>query len=101
MGIGGDGVVTSFKLGSIVCTRGVFELMKKDFDFSEFVRVSLVRHSMGDWGDLCAEDRQANESALVEGSRILSAYETDGQPKIWIITEADRTSTCVLFPSEY
>jgi len=62
---------------------------------------SLTRHRMGDWGKLGDEDKQENELSLKEGYRLLSAYKTDGLPKIWIITEADRSATTVLFPEEY
>jgi len=90
-----------FKAGQIVCTRGVNNLMCENDRFIVFVYECLVRHLGGDWGDLCEGDRQENERALVEGSRLFSAYKADGLPKIWIITEADRSSTCILFPSEY
>jgi hypothetical protein len=61
----------------------------------------LARHVRGDWGDVCAEDRQANDRALQTGERLVSAYHTKDNQKIWVITEADRSSTCVLLPSEY
>jgi hypothetical protein len=61
----------------------------------------LNRHRAGDWGDLSAEDRQANDAAVTESGRILSAYTLRDGTRIWIITEADRTSTCVLLPEEY
>ena len=65
----------------------------------------LQRHFSGDWGELCEEDRQANEQALMEGSRILSAYRLDDGTKIWIITEAAdergrREATTTLLPSD-
>lgn len=60
----------------------------------------LDRHLAGDWGDVCAEDNHANELALREGSRLLSAYRL-GDVAIWIITEADRSATTLLLPSEY
>ena len=91
-----------FKTGNIVCTAGVNSLMCDNDRFRMFVHECLLRHMLGDWGsDLCEEDRQANEQALVEGSRILSAYKADGLPKIWIITESDRSATTILFPDEY
>jgi hypothetical protein len=34
------------------------------------------------------------------GARIFSAYETPAG-KIWYITEADRSSTCILRPEDY
>lgn len=90
-----------FKLGNVVCTRGVFSLMQKGFDFNELVKSCLARHSAGDWGNMCEEDIRENERALAEGNRLFSAYSSEGHPKIWIITEADRSSTCILFPDEY
>ena len=90
-----------FKAGQIVCTSGVNNRMCENDRFRMFVHECLVRHMLGDWGDLCESDRQANEMALVEGSRLFSAYKVDGLPKVWVITEADRSSTCVLFPDEY
>jgi hypothetical protein len=64
------------------------------------------RHARADWGDVCDEDKRLNDQALVDGSRLLSAYRTLKGERIWIITEAadDRghrlCSTCLL-PSEY
>jgi len=46
-------------------------------------------------------DRQANDEALVSGERLLSAYKTLRGVKLWVITEADRSSTCCLLPEEY
>ncbi len=58
-------------------------------------------HAVGDWGDLCAEDRQANRQALCWGTRVLSAYILVTGERIWVITEADRAHTTILLPSEY
>ena len=69
--------------------------------FAKFVINSLTRHRRGDWGNITDEDKQENELSLKEGYRILSAYEARGLPKIWIITEADRSATTILFPDEY
>jgi hypothetical protein len=60
----------------------------------------LWRHHRGDWGDLDHEDSALNEQALIDGGRILSAHQTPAG-RIYIITEADRSSTCCLFASEY
>jgi hypothetical protein len=62
----------------------------------------LQRHELHDWGTLCAEDREQNLLALVEGLRVMSVYpdEVAGGP-LWIITEADRSSTCILQPGDY
>ena len=61
----------------------------------------LSRHSRGDWGDVDPEDRTANDTCLRTGGRILSSYRLDTETKVWVITEADRSSTCILLPEEY
>ena len=96
----------TFSTGQVVMTRGVLELCRQDPRFAAFVSQSLRRHVSGDWGDVEAEDRQSNDLALQEGDRLLSAYNDDRFPRngvsnLWIITEADRSSTCILFPDEY
>jgi hypothetical protein len=83
-----------FPLGRTVATPGALAL---GIDLTSYLR----RHHCGDWGDLCAEDKQMNEDALQHGDRILSAYQVGGGERIYIITEADRSSTCILLPEEY
>ena len=95
-----------FNTGQIVATRGVYDLECQNSDFAKFVQKSLNRHVKGDWGDVDDGDKQANDQALKQGTRILSAYSGDRLPKsgvatIWIITEADRSATTILFPAEY
>ena len=90
-----------FPLGKAIWTRGVNDRLAEDANFAKFVLDSLKRHANGDWGDLGQEDKDSNDSALNDGSRLLSAYEHNGLPRIWIITEADRSVTTVLFPEEY
>jgi hypothetical protein len=86
-----------FELGQIVSTPGALALMNEN----EINGVKLLsRHCSGDWGDLSNFDKKENELSLKEGFRILSAYEITGG-KIWIITEADRSATTFLLPSEY
>ena len=94
-------MITTFTLGRLLMTRGVNELVAGDEAFAKFVMASLARHAKGDWGNLRDEDKQENELSLKEGYRLLSAYESEGLPRIWIITEADRSVTTVLFPDEY
>ena len=66
----------------------------------------LLRHSEGDWGDLCDDDHEMNDAAIEaerDGGctdRLFSAYETDFG-RIYIITEYDRSATTVLLPEEY
>lgn len=93
--------VVKFSFGKLVWTRGVNDKIADDTPFAKLVIDSLGRHAKGDWGDLDQVDKDENELSLKEGFRLLSAYERDGLPKIWIITEADRSNTTVLFPEEY
>ena len=91
-----------FPLGTLVMTAGVNDEVADNTEFSKFVIKSLSRHRKGDWGDMSQEDKNENDLALKTGNlRIFSAYESPDLPKIWIITEADRSATTVLFPDEY
>lgn len=90
--------VPLFPLGQLVATPGALDALAPH---PGLLHRLLARHSHGDWGDLDAEDRRANDEAVKHGSRIFSAYTTANGVKLWIITEADRASTCVLLPDEY
>jgi len=87
-----------FDLGKVVSTPGALEEMERSGQPAwEF----LAKHVRGDWGVVDDEDKAANDAAIHEGSRILSAYLLKSGQKIWIITESDRSSTCLLLPEEY
>ncbi len=90
--------MTLFGLGQLVATPGALSAIEASGD-------SLVgylnRHVTGDWGDLDEHDRKENDLGLKHDLRILSAYILSSGVRIWIITEADRSSTCVLLPEEY
>ena len=87
-----------FPLGRTVATPQALEALEESgqnpADF-------LDRHAQQDWGDVCEEDKGLNDNSLQDGSRILSAYTTLRNVKVWVITEADRSSTCILLPEEY
>jgi hypothetical protein len=84
-----------FPIGKTYATPGALSL---DVDLTKY----LHRHHCGDWGDeLCAVDKQANEDALVHGSRLLSCYSTSAGDRLYIITEWDRSMTTILLPEEY
>jgi hypothetical protein len=87
-----------FPLGRIVATPGAIRAMEEAL---ESPASFLARHVAGDWGDLDEEDRRENEMSVSLGFRILSAYSLATGLKIWVITEADRSATTVLLPSEY
>lgn len=99
-----------FQLGQVVATAAVHDDMVRDNEFAELVARCLCRHANGDWGQVCDEDKTVNDAALKHGNRVLSAYTIDpakgeskgyGDNTLWIITEADRSSTTVLYPEEY
>jgi hypothetical protein len=92
-----------FHPGKIVATPGALEALQAAGQTPEEF---LARHLTGDWGDLDNEDRQLNDDALVDGSRLLSAYVTRKNERLWIITEAAddggrRLATTVLKPEDY
>ena len=86
----------TFPLGQLVATHNALEHITQDD-----IMAALQRHVAGDWGDVCAEDKQTNDRAVVEGMRILSSYRAANGTKFWIISEADRSSTTVLLPEDY
>lgn len=89
-----------FQMGTIVHTPG-FESVAGD-KLESVVGGLLVRHANGDWGNLCDEDKQANDHAVIPGNdlRVLSKYDVNGQD-VYVITEWDRSVTTLLLPSEY
>ena len=89
-----------FKSGGIYMTVGVSTDAENDPEFRGFITESLKRHLGGDWGEVCDEDRAENEFSLKEGLRLMSVYSLKGR-KIWIITEADRSATTILYPENY
>ena len=87
-----------FPLGQTYATPGALEaLSEAGQDAAQF----LSRHQAGDWGNLSDEDKKENEFSVDKDLRIFSAYHTSKGEKIWVITEADRSVTTVLLPSEY
>ena len=90
--------MSKFPLGQVVATPGALEALRQAGDEP---LLYLVRHQSGDWGEVCEEDAKENEFSVENGFRILSAYRLKDGTRIWVITEADRSSTCILLPSEY
>jgi hypothetical protein len=87
-----------FDLGRVLCTPGALRALEAaQQGLAEF----LVRHVTGDWGEVCEEEKAENEQSVRQGFRILSAYRLRTGVKIWVITEADRSATTALLPSEY
>jgi hypothetical protein len=93
-----DRVRPLFPLGQCVATPGALAALE---EAGQTPAVFLNRHVHGDWGEIDPEDRGLNEEALRDGARIFSVYHTSAGVKLWVITEADRASTCILLPDEY
>jgi len=88
--------VAVFRLGRIVATPNALQSITQDD-----ILTGIQRHQAGDWGNLTEDDREANDRALTQGGRILSAYLATNGIKFWLITEADRSITTVLLPEDY
>jgi hypothetical protein len=88
--------VAVFRLGRIVATPNARESITQDD-----ILTGIQRHQAGDWGNLGDDDRVANDQALAQGGRIVSAYNAMNGTRFWLITEADRSRTTVLLPEDY
>ena len=93
----------NFQLGQIVATPAALKAIEDAGQAPDFF---LDKHAAGDWGEVDAGDRRANEDALVSGDRLLSAYRTLKNVQLWIITEAkddqgNRAATTLLLPQQY
>jgi len=91
---------THLPLGQVTVTPGVLEHLGGKLRATLTLGPFLGRHSIGDWGDVSEEDALRNDEDMLRRARVLSSYVVCGE-KLWIITEADRSRTTVLFPSEY
>lgn len=88
-----------FRLGTVVATPDAIAALQR---VGQSPWSLLSQHVVGQWGNLDEEDKQANEDARVHGGRLFSSYLLqDGITTVWCITEADRSSTCLLLPENY
>jgi hypothetical protein len=88
-----------FSLGRVVATRAALALLA---GAGENPTELLARHQKGDWGIVPPADAKENDFSVKHGLRILSGYVVGrAGERVWIITEADRSSTCILLPGEY
>jgi hypothetical protein len=90
------GTTPRFQVGRLVITASAAAAIHAD----DALR-ALRRHAAGDWGTVGPEDWAANDQALREGTRLLSSYQSSDKTVFWIITEADRSVTTILLPSDY
>jgi hypothetical protein len=89
---------TRFALGRILATPGALRAME---EAGENPLRLLRPHAHGEFGDLHEDDVRANELAIRQGMRVLSAYVLGTDERVWVITEADRSATTILLPDEY
>ena len=89
-----------FELGREVVTPGIYGAMNASNKFTDEIIHAMSLFCLGNWGRMSEEDKEINELALREGGRLMGVYKTC-KGKIWIITEADRSVTTILFPDEY
>jgi hypothetical protein len=87
-----------FPLGRLYLTPGAEEALRQN---GVCLTDLLTRHATGDWGEIGATDRHANEAALRNGLRLLSSYRLPSGESLWLLTEADRSATTALLPAEY
>ena len=81
---------TLLPLGQIVATPGALEALARA---GQEAKLFLERHASGDWGQVEEHDRAEKDYNAAHGFRILSSYRTAGGASLWIITEADQSST--------
>ena len=85
-------------MGQLVATPSALQILEQHGVLPHRL---TARHSVGDYGDIGPDDAKANGDALRFGARILSSYRLTEGVRIWVITEADRSTTTLLLPSEY
>lgn len=90
-------MVGRFELGRVVGTPAALAALE---DAGVDPWTLLGRHASEDFGEVDAHDWRENTRSIEQGYRILSSYRV-GDSKVWIITEADRSSTCLLLPEDY
>ena len=90
-----------FESGEVIATSAILGEMESSKSFLYFCLNAFTKHMDGDWGDVDAEDKTANEQAIVTGGRIVSSYRFRKDCDILIITEAERSRTTLLFAREY
>ena len=87
-----------FATGQLVATPAALRALAN----SDLPPLNLIsRHITGDFGDVCRDDHKANLHAIQAGLRIVSKYRLDSSEAVYVITEADRSGTCILLTTEY
>lgn len=85
-----------FHLGKLAVTRAAADCLN-----AHDVSQALIRHALGDWGDVCADDAADNDRSVIVGERLFSTYKARTGAPFFIVTEFDRSVTIVMMPSDY
>jgi len=91
----------TFQPGPVVISAGLKAALDQT---GEVLDSYFIRYLHGDWGLISEEDRKINDEALLEdhgGGSLMGVYQLKDRTEFWIVTEADRSVTTALLPSEY
>ena len=95
---------TKFDIGKLEVTGAAKQLAHRMYGHvGAATRLAglLARHAQGDWGDLNIDGKKHNDAAVQHGGRVFSAYDLGDGDEFWIITEADRSKTTILLPTDF
>lgn len=84
-----------FTLGQITVTQAISEILNP-------VQIHyLIEQQLSyDWGNTCQSDWILNDNAINEHGRVVSLHSVDNED-VFVITEADRSATTIMFAYEY
>lgn len=82
--------VARFPLGRLFLMPGAIEALE---EAAQSPQDFINRHSRLEQGELCDEDHGENLFSVDKPLRIFSAFKTVRGEKLWVITEADRSTT--------
>lgn len=86
-----------FPLGALIFSAGVEQKMQEGrLDPMPYFH----RHTRGDWGDVSDVQWLENNGALAYGGYLDSTYVVTRELTIRVFTEADRSATYIVLPSE-
>lgn len=93
----------NFEIGTLLATTQIADDFSRNEKFKDFVLQSFNRYIHCDWGEMSEDDKKLNDEAVKNGDeRIFASYTNPNTDvTIWIITEADRSHTTIIYPSEY
>lgn len=86
---------TPFTLGHVFCTATANQIL----GLPNIHRL-IEKQLSYDWGSLCQDDWALNDYAAEHGGRVLGYHCIAGE-HVYVITEADRSSTTIMLEYEY